>query len=397
MKTNFTIRRLNVKSTFMIERPFWIERVEQAWRKATIVWLTGVRRIGKTTLAKHWHEALFLNCDLPRNRELLADPESFFRQLKPGVVVLDEIHQNAAPSEILKIAADEFPHLRILATGSSTLAATRKFKDSLTGRKRVVHLHPILAGELPLFGGPPLEKRLLHGGLPDRLLADEEDPEFYGEWMDSYFARDVQQLFAVAKRHAFLTLCELLLRQSGQLLEITSLARHCGLSRPTVMNYLEVLEATHLLHLLRPYHGGGRREIIAQPKAYGFDTGFVSHFRGWESFHPEHGGLLLEHLVLDLLRAHFPQQAIHYWRDKQQREIDFVLPGKNAAVTVIECKWSRSSLNTGNLDAFRSLYPKGRNILVTGQAGDPFDRKAGKHSISICAIQDLATSLLDQK
>jgi uncharacterized protein len=392
-KSVFTLRRLNVNFTFMIERPFWIRRVEQAWQRAPIVWLTGVRRVGKTTLAKHWHDAVFLNCDLPRNRDLLADPESFFRQLKPGIVVLDEIHQNAAPSEILKIAADEFPHLRILATGSSTLAATRKFKDSLTGRKRVVHLHPILADELTLFNEPLLEKRLLHGGLPDRLLAETADPEFYSEWMDSYFARDIQELFPVGKRHAFLTLCELLLRQSGQPLEITSLAKRSGLSRPTVMNYLEVLQATHLLHLLRPYHGGGRREIIAQPKAYGFDTGFVSHFRGWDSFQPEHGGPLLEHLVLDLLRAHFPQQSIHYWRDKQQREINFVLPENSGAVTVIECKWSRNSLNTKNLDAFRSLYREGRNFLVTGQAGDAFDRKIGGHTISICPIQDLAKRL----
>jgi uncharacterized protein len=378
----------------MIERPFWIQRIEQAWQKSPIVWLTGVRRVGKTTLAKHWSEAIFLNCDLPRNRELLVDPESFFRQLKPGIVILDEIHRNADPSEILKIAADEFPHLRILATGSSTLAATQKFKDTLTGRKRVVHLHPVLADELPIFGEPDLKKRLLHGGLPNRLLSDSSDPEFYSEWMDSYFARDVQELFPVGKRHAFLTLCELILRQSGQLLEISSLAKHCGLSRPTIISYLDVLESTHLLYLLRPYHGGGRREIIAQPKAFGFDTGFVSHFCGWESFHTEHGGLLLEHIVLDLLRAHFPQQTIHFWRDKQQREIDFVLPHKDGAVTVIECKWSRDLLNVRNLDAFRSLYPKGRNIIVTGQTGDHFDRQLGNHIISLCSVTDLTKRLL---
>lgn len=377
----------------MIERPFWIERIERSWEKAPIAWLTGVRRVGKTTLAKHWRDAVFINCDLPRNRELLADPEAFFRQVEGGIVVFDEIHQTESPSEILKIAADEFPHLRILATGSSTLAATRKFKDSLTGRKRVVHLHPVLADELTRFGKPSLEDRLLRGGLPDRVLADSADPEFYSEWMDSYFARDVQELFPVGKRRAFLTLCELLLRQSGQLLEITSLAKHSGLSRPTVMNYLEVLQTTHLVHLLRPYHGGGRREIIARPKAYGFDTGFVCHFRGWETFHPDHGGLLLEHLVLDILRAHFPNQALHFWRDKQGREIDFVLPGKNGAVTAIECKWSRTSLTPRNLDAFRDLYPKGTNILVTARTSDRFDHPLGRHSVTLCQVHELANRI----
>ena len=379
----------------MIERPFWIERIERAWEKAPIAWLTGVRRVGKTTLAKHWRDAVFVNCDLPRNRELLTDPEAFFRQVEAGIVVFDEIHRTDSPSEILKIAADEFPHLRILATGSSTLAATRKFKDSLTGRKRVVHLHPVLADELSRFGKLSLDERLLHGGLPDRVLADSADPEFYSEWMDSYFARDVQELFPVGKRHAFLTLCELLLRQSGQLLEVTSLAKHSGLSRPTVMNYLEVLQATHLLHLLRPYHGGGRREIIARPKAYGFDTGFVCHFRGWETFHPDHGGLLLEHLVLDILRAHLPNQPLHFWRDKQGREIDFVLPGKNGTVTAIECKWSRTSPTPRNLDAFRDLYPKGRNVLVTAHSSDRFTHPLGRHSVTLCQVHELASRVQD--
>lgn len=377
----------------MIERPFWVKRIEGAWRRAPIVWLTGVRRVGKTTLSKHWPEAVFFNCDLPRNRHLLEDPEHLFGQIKGGVVIFDEIHQTENPSQILKIAADEFPHLRVLATGSSTLSATRKFRDSLTGRKRVVHLMPVLADELPLFGVDRLEDRLLRGGLPDALLAQTADAGFYSEWLDSYFARDVQELFSVGKRHAFLKLCELLLRQSGQLLEVTSLAKHSGLSRPTVMQYMEVLEVTHVIHRLRPYHGGGRREIVAQPKAYGFDTGFVCHFRGWDHLRPQDCGLLLEHMVLDLLRAHYPESEIYYWRDKQQREIDFVLSGKGGEVTAIECKWTARTLQPKNLDAFRALYPEGRNLIVVGQTGDGFSRKIGEHRVEVCSVQDLAGKL----
>jgi predicted AAA+ superfamily ATPase len=373
----------------MIERPFWRERVDSAWGKASIVWLTGVRRVGKTTLAKHWGEATYFNCDLPRNQRMLEDPEHLFRQITGDTVILDEVHQLRNPSEVLKIGADEFPHLKILATGSSTLAATRKFRDSLTGRKRVVHLPPVLIDELPLFGVRRLEDRLLRGGLPDRLLSDEADPEFYSEWLDSYFARDVQELYAVGKRGAFLRLCELLLRQSGQLLEVTSLAKHCALSRPTVMQYLEVMEATHVVHLLRPFHGGGRREIIAQPKLYGFDTGFVCHTRAWEQLRAEDCGRLLEHVVLDLLRAQLPHGKIHYWRDKQQREIDFVLPGADGRVTAIECKWSPAAFATRNLDAFRDLYPEGRNLVVTGGTGDQHTRRIGRHCVEICSVGDL--------
>jgi len=89
--------------------------------------------------------------------------------------VLDEVHQLPDPSRILKIAADAFPEVRVLATGSSTLAATHKFRDSLTGRKRAVELVPVLAEEAGNFGVTDLEGRLLRGGLPPTLLdADSE-------------------------------------------------------------------------------------------------------------------------------------------------------------------------------------------------------------------------------
>lgn len=377
----------------MIDRPFWVDRVEASWRNAPIVWLTGVRRVGKTTLAKHWSKAAFFNCDLPRNRALWQDPEHLFRQISEGIVVLDEVHQLEKPSEVLKIAADEFPHLRVLATGSSTLAATRKFRDSLTGRKRMVHLLPVLLDELPLFGTTSIEERLLRGGMPDRVLGSDPDPGFFNEWLDSYFARDVQELYAVRQRTGFLKLCALLLRQSGELMEITSLAKHCGLSRPTVMQYLEVMEVTHLVRLVRPFSDGGRREIIAQPKAYGFDTGFVSHFRGWETLRPEDYGRLFEHTVLDLLRAHFPDQEVYFWRDKQQREIDFVVPGRNGSVTAIECKRSNADIPTRNLDAFRTYYPKGKNFVVVAQTGEAFTRRLGRHEIEICTATELAQRL----
>lgn len=380
----------------MIKRPFWIQRIETAWRKAPIVWLTGVRRVGKTTLCKYWERASFLNCDLPRNREKLSDAELFFKQLKAPIVILDEIHQTDNPSEILKIAADEFPNLRVLATGSSTLAATRKFKDSLTGRKRTVHLCPVLATELAAFGGRSIEERLLHGGLPDCLIQKEQDSEFYSEWLDSYYARDVQELFSVGKRKAFLALCEILLRQSGQLLEITSMAKHCGISRPTVMQYLDVLELTHFLYLIRPFHGGGRREIVARPKAYGFDTGFVCHYRGWTQLRTEDSGQLFEHLVLDQLKAQRPHSPIHYWQDKQQREIDFVLPGPLDEVHTIECKWKRSETSPRNLDAFRAIYPKGRNFVVVAQQAESFQKKVGSHLVEICPISELIPRLKNE-
>ncbi len=357
----------------MIERPIWSARLAAAWKQASIVWLTGPRRVGKTVLAQSVPETEFLNCDRPSVAERLRDPESFFRSLKKGFVVFDEVHQMPDPSRLLKVGADEFPRLKILATGSSTLAATQKFRDSLTGRKRVVQLVPVLHEELPAFGVTDLRERLLRGGLPPALLATERDPEFYGEWLDSYFARDVQELFRLEKRAGFLRLLELLLRQSGGLLDITKLAAESQVSRPTVANWLEVYQTTHVAHLVRPFSAGGRREIVAQPKVFGFDTGLVCHARGWDTLRTEDCGGLWEHLVLDTLIA-AGLQSVHFWRDKQQREVDFVLPRGRNSVDAIECKWRAEAFETRGLAAFRAQYPQGKNYVVSPLTGPAYER-----------------------
>jgi predicted AAA+ superfamily ATPase len=376
----------------MIKRPFWTDRLVAAWKQASIVWLTGPRRAGKTVLAQSLPDAEFLNCDLPSVAERLRDPESFFRSMKKKFVVLDEVHQLPDPSRLLKIGADAFPKLKILATGSSTLAATQKFRDSLTGRKRVVELVPVLHEELPAFGMTDLRERLLRGGLPPALLAKEHNPEFYAEWLDSYFARDVQELFRLEKRAGFLRVLELLMRQSGGMLDVTKLAAESQISRPAVTNWLEVYQITHVAHLVRPYSAGGRREIVAQPKVFGFDTGLVCHARGWDHLRTEDCGVLWEHLVLDaLIAAGVPK--IHFWRDKQQREVDFVVPYGRDAVDAIECKWNPEAFETRGLAAFREQYPKGKNYAVSPLNSPAYERVQGGLKISIVSPGELRQAM----
>lgn len=376
----------------MIQRPIWNERLESAWTQASIVWLTGPRRTGKTVLAQSLPDAQFLNCDLPSVAERLSDPESFFGSVTQKHVVFDEVHQLPDPSRLLKIAADGFPKLKILATGSSTLAATQKFRDSLTGRKRVVEFVPVLYEELPAFGVTDIKERLLRGGLPPALLSPKHNAEFYGEWMDSYFARDVQELFRLEKRAGFLRVLELLMRQSGGMLDVTKLAAESQISRPTVSNWLEVYQVTHVVHLVRPFSQGGRREIIAQPKVFGFDTGLVCHVRGWDHLRTDDCGVLWEHLVLDsLIAAAVPK--IHFWRDKQQREVDFVVPRGREAVDAIECKWKPDAFETRGLAAFREQYPKGENFVVSPLNGPAYDRTVNGLRISFVSPTELRASV----
>jgi hypothetical protein len=374
----------------MIERPFWQQRIEAAWRDAPIAWLCGVRRSGKTTLAESLgaERMLYMNCDLPTVEDMVRDPQVFFRGCSKPIVVFDEIHQLRDPARVLKIGADGFPNLKILATGSSTLAASKKFRDTLAGRKRVVHLTPVLWDELPAFGAV-LPRRLFHGGLPPALLAESKKPAFYREWLDSFFARDIQRLFGFRDLNRFNALFEYLLRQSGGQFEVTKTAGALGITRPTVESHLRALEITHAVALLRPFHGGGQHELVKQPKVYAFDTGFVSYARGWDPLRPDDLGILWEHLVLEHLQAHFPDTSPRYWRDKQGHEVDFVLAHRRDEVDAIECKWSSASWDGAALEVFRGHYPKGRNYLVTPSGAPAYTKRIGKLELRVCTPTDL--------
>ena len=387
---NFTFSRPNGKYTCMKRRPLWTSRITIAWRRRPIVWLAGVRRAGKTTLARMLPSTVYLNCDLPSVVRRLDDPELFFRSIpRGGTVVLDEVHRLPDPSRTLKIAADAFPSLRILATGSSTLAATRKFRDTLTGRKAVVVLPPVLWPEVEDgFASPDLDHRLLRGGLPEMLLAADPDPDWYAEWLDSFYARDIQELFGIRERTGFLNLLRLMLRQSGGLADYSALSRECDLSRPTVKAHLEAMASTLALVPVAPFHGGGRRELVKRPKVYGFDTGFVAFVRGWTSLRDEDRGPLWEHLVLDVLRTGGAGRSIAYWRDKSDREIDFVIP-RGRQVDAIECKVQPDRLDPGCLTAFRERYPRGRNIVVSPGTVEAYDRRVGSIVVRVMGCRDL--------
>ena len=386
--------------TFMNNRSFWIHRVESALQRRSLVWLAGVRRVGKTTLSRSLPHANIFDCELPRVREALEDAESFFRRHDAGaLLVLDEVHRLSNPAEVLKIGTDHFPSLKIVATGSSTLAARRKFQDTLTGRKAEVWLAPVLPEELTSFfpalsSAEALSRRLLHGGLPPFLLSDRLHDDEFLEWMDSYWAKDIQELFVVEKRASFRKFIEMMLRQSGELFEATAFASVCEVSRQTIVNYLEILETTFVATVLRPYSGGSASELKSQPKVYDFDTGFVAWVKGWQDLPAEGRGILLEHVVLETLLSRWPRSSVHYWRNKARHEVDFVVkPGRGAEVHAIECKSVASKLDASGLRAFRRLHPHGRDVLVSFDALRVETRTIDGHEVIVTPVQELATVL----
>jgi hypothetical protein len=358
----------------MFPRTPWQEQIESAWNERSIVWLSGVRRVGKTVLCRSLRDVDYYDCELPRVRRLLEDPEAFLREHRKRRIVLDEIHRLSHASELLKIAADHYPDVRILTTGSSTLEASAKFQDTLTGRKTNIWLTPMNSADLSAFGQESLQHRLLHGGLPSFFLAKTLPEAEFQEWIDSYWAKDIQELFRLERRSAFQKLLELLFAQSGGIFEATRFAGPCEVTRQTITNYVSVLDTTLAVNVIRPFNTRRSTEITSAPKVYAFDTGFVCFARGWRDLRPEDLGLLWEHFVLNEIQSILQTRTIQYWRDKRGHEIDFVLQPRGLDPIAIECKGSADELDPRNLLAFRRQYPQGANWVVAPDVDRAFTR-----------------------
>jgi hypothetical protein len=373
----------------MKNRPFWKNAIENRFKEKTIVWLTGVRRVGKTFLCKGFDNIDYFDCELPHVRQAMEDPESFLEGLRGRRIVLDEIHRLSNPSEMLKIAADHYPDIQIIATGSSTLSASAKFKDTLTDRKRELWLTPMTTSDGESFGNTDLKHRFLYGGLPPFFIHAKYPERNFQDWIDAFWAKDIQELFRLEKRYSFQKFFELIMVQSGGIFEANSFTAPCEASRTTIATYLKAMEATFVAHIIRPFSSRRQNEIISAPKVYGFDTGFVCYYRGWHELRDDDMGYLWEHFVLNELFAHRQARDIGYWRDKQGHEIDFVINRRGHPLLAIECKWRDKDFDPKNVNVFLKHYDKAQIYVVAHNVKEPYSRKYSGNTIKFINLDSL--------
>lgn len=247
--------------------------------------------------------------------------------------------------------------------------------------------------DLKDFGNTDLKHRLERGGLPSFFLAEELPERDYQEWVDAYWAKDIQELFRLERRHSFQRFLELLWLRSRAIFEATGFARPCEVSRPTISNYLSALEATFVAHVVRPFSSRGAAEIVSAPKVYAFDTGFVAYHRGWHPPRPDDLGVLWEHFVLNELHANLQTRDVRYWRDKRGHEVDVVLVKPGRRPVAIECKWSASGFEADHLRAFRGRYPGGKNYVVARDIDRPFTKKVADLIVDFVSLSALIKAL----
>lgn len=374
----------------MKKRIYWQDRIEDAWERKSVLLLSDVRKTGKTLLSQSVSNVEYFDCELPATRRQLRDPSKFLKKLKGKRVVLDELHRIKKPSDLLKEAAIEHSDVKILATGPSALASSPGGKKELAGRMEEIWLTPVMSAGLDDFEKPNVVHRLHAGGLPPFFLNDDAPDSEYQEWMDAYWAKDVQDEFRLEKRWSFQHFLELLFENSGGVFEATRYAGPCEISRPTVTSYLQVMEKTFVAHIIRPFHTGRPAEIISAPRVYAFDTGFVCYFRGVRELACDNMANLWEHFILNEVQSRMQTRDVRCWRDKHGYKVDFVLADSDTGPTALQCSWIADKADLRSLSYFRRQYPGGENWIVARDVEEPFERTDRGTTFRFMGLNELA-------
>jgi predicted AAA+ superfamily ATPase len=312
-----------------------------------VVAITGPRQSGKTTLARQAFSHLpYVNLEDPDTRELaLADPRRFFARLPDGAV-LDEVQRAPQLMSYLLGIADASPAMgRWVLTGSQQFGLMDGIGQSLAGRVGLLTLLPLAHAELP--APVSLEQRLWRGGYP-ALHAEHRHPQpahWFAGYLATYVERDVRHLLNVANLLTFQRFVTMCAARSGQLLNLNSLAADCGISQPTARQWLTVLQASHLVALLPPYHRNFGKRLVKTPKLYFLDSGLLCYLMRIASpddllHHALRGAIFETWVVSETLKHRFNRGLsadLYFWRDNHGLEVDLVFE-HGQRLQAVECK-----------------------------------------------------------
>lgn len=352
-----------------------------------MIFLSGPRQVGKTTFARAWlksagSEGTYFNWDDPSVMLAYTRNPLHFHNIidenfkgKRVPVVFDEIHKQRGWRNLLKGLFDaQGERIDLLVTGSARLGFIQKSGDSLLGRyfsfqmfplglpEVIAHFSFILRDERPLADGKRLaalareaSKKESEGGLallvkfggfPEPLVRGSE--RFHRRWQAEYkklLTKDeIRDISRVSDLKGIETLVELLPTKVGSPLSIPSLSSDLNRKYDTVKNWLEMLEALYMVFTLRPWHKNISRAIKKEKKLYFSDWSFISD-----------SGRKFENLIamaLCRMAARFTESGIGqfeicYIRDREKREVDFVLVKDNVPIALFEAKTADSIVSAG--------------------------------------------------
>ncbi len=355
--------------------------------------MSGVRRSGKTSIVQNLPQIEYFDCTQPAVRRDLSHPLEIFARISEGRVALDEINRLVDPTGLLKLLSEHFPGITTIATSSAPASLVLSEEEHIGLNMGEIWLTPMVLADLADFQRHDLQLRFVRGGLPPFFLADTFPEHDFQTWLDDYWLNSVQAAFRLERRASFEKFAEEVFISSGEIFEATKFTEQCGVSRTTITNYLSVLEKTYAAHILRPFHSRRSTEIIAAPRVYGFDTGFVAYHRGWNQLRRSDFGAMWKHFVLNELHASLQTRQFYFWKDKRGHQVDFVFARRIATPTAIDCAFSVSEYDPTGLQSFRRQYPQGENIVVCHDVTQPLTRSFREVTAKFIPLHQLVNEL----
>lgn len=331
-----------------------------------MAFVSGPRQVGKTWVAKSVGDAYFNWDNTGDRRQLLRGPAALAELLgldrlraQPPIAVLDELHKYQKWKTLLKGFFDTYgDRAHLLVTGSSRMDIYRRGGDSLMGRYLLYRMHPWSAGEcirteLPAKEiYPPKEIKKAdwdalweHGGFPEPFLRREA--RFTRRWRSLRQAQlsreDLRDVASVRDLGTMETLMELLVERSAQQLVYSNLAAEIQVSVDTMRRWIDLLTRMHYGFIVRPWFKNVAKALRKEPKWF---------LRDWSGVVDD--GARAENLVAchllkgvetwtDLGFGHF---ELRYLRDKQKREVDFLVVRDRKPWFLVEVKLSEKTLSS---------------------------------------------------
>ncbi len=343
-----------------------------------MAFLAGPRQVGKTTTA--WRvatdakQSLYLNWDVQGHRRiLLAGPEAVaaecgFDTLNGGseTVIFDEVHKYSKWKLLLKGFFDLYgDQCRIIVTGSGRLNIFKHGGDSLMGRYFLYRMHPLSVAELLTptlleteIRGPQripdqqFENLLAFGGFPEPFLAANK--RFYNRWRrlrtEQLFHEDLRELTRIQNIARMEILAENLIHQAGNLVNYSTLAAAINVSVDTVCRWISALESLYFSFSIRPWFTNIPKSLRKQPKIYLHDWSLIA----------DKGGRNENFIACHLLKAvqwwtdtGLGIYQLYFIRDKEKREVDFLITRDNQPWLLVEVKSSGKAKLSRHLGAFQ--------------------------------------------
>lgn len=356
-----------------------------------IVLLSGPRQVGKTTLSRQLLSShVYLNHDSPRDRKIIYSQE-WDRQA--SLIVFDELHKMKKWKSTIKGVYDTegIPPM-LLVTGSARLDYYRRGGDSLAGRYFSYRLHPLSLNEVCRRKDPgaehALDTLLNLGGFPEPFLRGSAD--YARRWRrthtDVIIRQDLLDLERVRDIKSIEILLDLLKTRVASPVSYSSLAGDLQVSPHTVKHWLQILENLYVIFPIRPYHKNIARSLLKEPKYYFYDVGDVDAGLGAR----------LENVVaLALLKEiHFLEDnkgirsSLHYLRDKDKNEIDFLVIIDGKPVLMVEVKESADSFSKSFFHFLR-FVPSTRSIQLVHK----LKRRKSTREVSMMPVHDFLAAL----